>query len=81
MCQMFDKFTNNAIQLSRNHSLANIYLYKAINGNSSTTHEICSNLTIKTPEQRQRRCFGDIIVNFEQTLHIILMFPLITLNK
>ena len=29
--------------------------------------EIYSNLTIKTPEQR---CFGVLIVNFEQTLHI-----------
>ena len=29
----------------------------------------CSKLTIKTPEQRQCRCSGVPIVNFEQLLH------------
>ena len=43
--------------------------------------EICSKLTIKTPEQRQWRRSGAFIVNFEQISHIVLIFPLLTLNE
>ena len=42
---------------------------------------ICSKLTIKTPEWRQRRRLGFSIVNFEQILHTILVFLLLDLNK
>ena len=48
------------------------------------TCEIGSKLPIKTPEKRQRRQlrrFGLFIVNFEQISHIVLVFPLLTLNK
>ena len=38
-------------------------------------HEICSKLTIKTPERRHRRRFGVCIVSSE------LISPLLTLNK
>ena len=38
--------------------------------------EIWSKLTIKTPEQR---CFGVFIVNFEQILYTVLVFPLLHL--
>ena len=31
---------------------ADIYLFKVNNGNTRTKYEICSKLTIKTPEQR-----------------------------
>ena len=43
--------------------------------------EICSMLTINTPEQDHWRRSGVFIVNFEQNSHIILVFPLLTLNK
>ena len=43
--------------------------------------EICSKLTIKTPERHQWRCLGVFIVNFEQISHIALFFPLPNLNK
>ena len=58
--------------------------------------EICSKLTIKTPERRHlhrsgifivnfeqisRRRFGVFIVIFEQISHIVLVFLLLTLNK
>ena len=36
--------------------------------------EICSKLTIKTRDQRQWRRHAVFIVNFEQILHIALMF-------
>ena len=32
--------------------------------------EICSKLTIKPPKQRQWRCFGGFIVNFEHISHL-----------
>ena len=43
---------------------ANIYLFKANNGNTGTMFEICSKLTIKTP----------VSVYVEQILHIVLEF-------
>ena len=36
---------------------------------------------IKVPGRRQWRRSGVFIVNFEQILHIIQVFPLLTLNK
>ena len=38
--------------------------------------EICSKLTIKTTERRQRRCSDVITVNFEHILHLFLLFIL-----
>ena len=35
--------------------------------------EICSKLTKKTAEQLQCRCAGVFIVNFEQTLQLVLV--------
>ena len=44
--------------------------------------EIYSKLTLKASELRgQWRRSGVSIVNFKQILHIILVFPLSTLNK
>ena len=61
--------------------LANIYFFKLNNRNTRKRCEICSKLTIKTPERGQRRCSGVFIVNFEHILHLFLMFPLLALNK
>ena len=44
-------------------------------------HEICSKLTIKTPERRQMTCSGVFIVNIKQISLIALEFPLLSLNK
>ena len=52
-----------------NTNPAAIYLFKVNNGNTRTECDICSELTTKTPERM-------FIV-----LHILLMFPLLTLNK
>ena len=60
---------------------AGIYLLKVNNGNPRKMCEICSKLTIKTPEQRHWRSSGIFIVDFEQILQIVLVFPLLTLNK
>ena len=50
------------------------HLFKVNNRSSRAKYEICSELTIKTPEQCQC-CHCDIfIVNFEQNLHHIIVF-------
>ena len=38
-------------------------------------------LTVKTPERRQLRRSDVFIVNFEHSLHLFLVFLLLTLNK
>ena len=57
---------------------AGIYLLKVNNKNTRKRCEICSNLTIKTPERRQ--CDGVFIVNFEHISHLVLLFLLLTSN-
>ena len=59
---------------------AGIYSFKVNNGNTWTMREICSMLIIKAPERSQWRRPG-VFVNFEQILHIALLFQLLTLNK
>ena len=59
---------------------AGIYLFKVDNRNTRTRCEICSKLTIKTPERRQWRRSGVFIVNFEHISHLVLVFLLLTLN-
>ena len=58
---------------------AGIYLLKVNNRKTRISCEICSNLTIKTPE-RQWRCSDVFIINLEYILHLVLVFLLLTLN-
>ena len=60
---------------------AGMYLLKVNNRNTRTRCEICSKLTINTPERRHWRRFGVFIVNFEHISHLVLVFLLLTLNK
>ena len=46
--------------------LAGIYLLRVNNKNTRTRREICSKLTIKTPERRQGSCAP--VVNFEHAI-------------
>ena len=57
-----------------------IYLFKVNNRNTRTRCEICSKLTINTPERRQCRRSGVFIVSFEHISHLVLVFLLLTLN-
>ena len=59
---------------------AGIYLLQVNNRNNRTRCEICSKLTIKTPERCQGRRSGVFIVNFEHISHLIPVFLLLTLN-
>ena len=56
-------------------------LFKVNNRNSRKTCEICSNLTIKTPEQHQGRRSGVSVVKFEQISYLFLVFLLLALKK
>ena len=59
---------------------ARIYLFKVGNRNTRRKCEICSKLTIKTPERSQWHHSGVFTVNFEHILHLVLMCVLLTLN-
>ena len=54
---------------------------KSTIANTKTMYEISSKLTIITTQRCHWRRSGVFIVNFELISHIILTFPLLTLNK
>ena len=59
---------------------AGIYLLKVNNRNTRTSCEICSKLTIKTPE-RSHWCRSNVfIVNFEYISQVVIVFLLVTLK-
>ena len=57
------------------------YMLKVNNTNTRAKCEICSKLTIKTPERRQWRRSGVFIRNFEHISHLVLVFVLLTLSR
>ena len=57
-----------------------IYLLKVNNRNIRARCEICSKLTIKTPERRHWCRFDFFIVNFEHISHLVLVFLLLNFN-
>ena len=62
------------------HGPAGIYLLKVSTKNTKTGCEICSKLTIKTPERRLWRHSGVFIVNLEHVSHLVIAFLLLDLN-
>ena len=70
----------NWIILLSGYFPANIYLLKVNNRNTRKRCEICSELTIKSPERRQWRRSDVFIVNFEHISHLFLVFLLSVLN-
>ena len=69
------------ISVAWNINPGNIYLFKVNNGNTRERCEICSELTIETPEQRQWRRSDVFILNFEHISHLFLVFLLLPLNQ
>ena len=69
------------IRVLTNSIPADNYMFKVNNRNTRTRCEICSKLTIKTPEGRHWRRSGVFSVNFEHILHLALVFLLLTLNR
>ena len=56
-------------------------MFKVNNRNTRTRYEICSNLTIKTPERCQWRRSGVFTVKFEHISYLLLVFLLLTLSR
>ena len=70
----------NLFSLSLWNLTVGIYLLKVNNRNTRTRCEVCSKLTIKTPELCQWRHSGVFIVNFKHISPLVLVFLLLTLN-
>ena len=62
------------------YNSCNIYFFKVNHRNTTKRCEICSKLTIKTPERRHWDRSGVFIVNFEHISHLFLVLLLLTLN-
>ena len=60
-----------------NHNSANTCLFKFNSRDTKERCEICSKLTIKTPQRRQWRRSGVVIVKFENVSHLSLVFLLL----
>ena len=60
---------------------ANISMFKVNKRYTRKRCEICSKLTIKTPERRQWRHSGVFVINFEHISQFFLVYLLLTLNK
>ena len=81
MTEELDNYLKNSVSNCVNSkNPVNIYLFQ-VNRDARKMCEICSKLTIKTPEQRHWRRYGVFIVNFEHISHIFLVFLLLTLKK
>ena len=57
-----------------NNNPASNYMFKVNNRNTRTNCDICSKLTIKTPERCHWRRSGVFIVNFEHISFLVLVF-------
>ena len=58
------------------HWQSNIYWFKVNNRKSRERCEMCSKLSIKTPQRRQWRRFGVFVVKFEHISHLFLVLLL-----
>ena len=72
------KSVNQSVRKNAITNPVAIYMLKVDNRNTRVRCEICSKLTMKTPERCLRP--GAFIVNFEHILHLVLVFLLLTLN-
>ena len=78
---IFQKHITKDFPFKCEHIWTNIWLFKVSNKNTRKRCEICSKVTIKTPEQSQWRRSGVFIVTFEHISHLFLAFLLLTLNN
>ena len=63
------------------HFPAGNYMFKVNNRNSKTGCEICSRLTIKTPERHHCGPSGVFIVNFDHVSHLFVVFLSISFSR
>ena len=76
---------DNIVNIARDDKLTGIlasnYLFKVNTRNTRKEKEICSKLTIKTPEKCQWRRSHVFIVVFEHISHFFLVCLLLTLSR
>ena len=63
---------NEELAEQREKNPVSNYMFKVNNRNTRTGCEICSKLTIKTPERRHWRRSGVFIVNFEHISNLVI---------
>ena len=80
-CNVVTKCWNKVASVLRRFCPASNYMFKVNSRNTRTKREICSKLTIKTPERPQWRYSGAFIVNFEHISHLVLVFLLSALSR
>ena len=73
--------TDDVVKVATANSPAGNYVFKVNNRNTRTRSEICSKLTINTPEWRHWRRSGVFIVKYEYISHLVLVFLLLTLSR
>ena len=66
-------------EIKAGHFPANISLFKVSGGNTRTMREVCSKLTLKTPDQPYWHHSG--VITAKHISCIVLMLPLLILNK
>ena len=69
---------HSCLRTQNSYNQANTPLFNVKNNSIRKRCKTCSNLTIKTKEQR---FFGVVIVNFEHILQLFLVSMLLTLNS
>ena len=72
---------NRCVWLNWKLDQTSICLFNVDNGDTRTMCQICSKLTIMSPERHQWCRSGVFIVKLEQTSHIDMLLQLLTLNK
>ena len=79
----FNCMTSQLLNYLSPHFPVGNYMFKVNNINTRRRCEICSKLTLKTPERRYKhwRRSGVSIVNFEHISHLVLVFLLLTLSQ
>ena len=78
-CNLF-LYANDPCLVFQSNTPAGNYMFKVNNRNTRARCEICSKLTIKTPERPHLHCSDVFIVNFEHISHLVLVFLLLTLS-
>ena len=76
-------YIENVIQVARSYIIIPVgnYMFKVSNRNTRPRCEVCSKLTINTPEQRHWRRSCVFIVNFEYISHLVQGFLVLTLSR
>ena len=80
-CGTCQNHQHNRKGLKRTICLVGNYMLKVNKTITGARCEICSKLTVKTPEGRNWRHSGVFIVNLEHISHLVLVFLLLTLSR